>query len=320
MIEYMKSIFQLIRWSNLLFIVAIMLLMEKMVAVPVLNKALFGVQLPWYVFCMLILAVVLIAAGGYAVNDYFDVRIDAINRPEKQVVTKAITKQTAMLCHQIMTGVGVVFGLVAAVICRSWSLGLIFVFMPGLLWFYSSTYKRQFIIGNVIVAFASALTPLIIAIANVDMLHHRFSDIMHYSTLSHDLYAWIGAFAFFAFLTTLIREIIKDLQDQQGDRELECHTLPIRLGERWTKVIVIVLILLTMVLICLGAYCYLPFPLGWTTLAGRYILFGLLIPLACELYLLASSKIASDYRSAQLLMKFIMGLGVLFSMVIYVQL
>ncbi len=316
----MQSIFRLIRVPNLLFIVAIMLLMEKMVAVPVLDKALFGAQLPWYVLCMLILAVVLIAAGGYAINDYFDVRIDAINRPEKQVVTKTITKQTAMFCHQIMTGLGAVLGIGAAVICRSWSLGLIFVFVPGLLWFYSSAYKRQFVIGNLIVSFSAALTPLIIAIANVDMLHRRFGEIMNYSTLPHDLYAWIGVFAFFAFVTTLIREVLKDLQDQAGDRELECHTLPIRLGDKWTKTIVIVLITVTMLLICVGAWMYLPFELGWNTLSGRYILFGLLIPLACELYMVAAAKISSDYRSAQLLMKFIMGLGVLFSMVIYVQL
>ncbi len=316
----MKSIIQLIRLPNLLFIVAIMLLMEKMVAVPVLNNALFGVQLPWYVLCMLILAVVLIAAGGYAINDYFDVRIDAINRPEKQVVTKTITKQTAMLCHQIMTSVGALLGLVVAVLCRSWSLGLIFVFVPGLLWFYSSSYKRQFVVGNLIVSFAAALTPLLIATANVDMLRHRFRDIMDYATLPHDLYAWIGAFAFFAFLTTLIREILKDLQDQAGDRELECHTLPILLGEGWTKGIVIMLLVLTMVCIGVGAYAYLPFSLGWNTLAGRYILFGMLIPMACEIYMVAAAKIASDYRSAQLLMKFIMGLGVLFSMVVYVQL
>ncbi len=316
----MKAFFQLIRWSNLLFIVAIMLLMEKMVAVPVLNQALFGAQLPWYVLVMLIVAVVLIAGGGYVINDYFDVRIDAINRPDKQIVTKAISKLRAMLIYQVMTGLGALLGIGAAVICRSWSLGLIFFFVPGLLWFYSSAYKRQFLVGNLIVAFASGLTPLLIAIANVDMLRKQFGDLMRYTTLPQDLYAWVGVFAFFAFLMTLIREIIKDLQDQMGDRELECHTLPIQLGERWTKVIVILLIMATMLLICMGAWAYLPFELGWSTLAGRYILFGLLIPLSCELYLVATSKIASDYRSAQQMMKFIMGLGLLFSVVIFVNL
>ncbi len=316
----MKDFLKLIRWSNLLFIAAIMLLMELWVAVPVLNQALFGQQLPWYLLTLLILGVVLIAAGGYVINDYFDVKIDALNRPETLIVTRTITKHQAMRLHNILTTVGALCGLASAWLCRSWSLMLIFVFVPGLLWFYSSAYKRQLIVGNLIVSLTSALTPLIIAIANVDFMHHRFGEIMDYSTLPHDLYIWIGAFALFAFLTTLIREIVKDAQDQMGDRELECHTTPIVWGEKATKMVVIALIVLTMVLIVLGAIFYLPLPLGWNTLAGRYILFGMLIPMACEIYLLAAAKIPADYRSAQLLMKFIMVLGVLFSIVIYVSL
>ncbi len=316
----MKDFLKLIRWSNLLFMIAIMLLMEFFVARPLLMAALFGPQLAWYMLTLLAIGVVGIAAGGYVINDYFDVRIDAINRPDRLIVTRTISKHDAMRLHNILTAVGVVCGLVAAWLCRSWSLLLIYLFVPGLLWFYSAAYKRQFLIGNIIVALVSALTPLLIAIANVDFMQHTYGEIMHYTPVTKQLYAWIGAFAFFAFLTTLIREIIKDLQDQEGDRELECHTLPIRLGEKSTKIIVVMLIVLTMVLIVLGTIFYLPFPLGWSTLSCRYILFGLLIPLACELYMLLNAKIASDYRSAQLLMKFIMGLGVLFCMVIYVSL
>ncbi len=160
-----RTIFRLIRWSNLLFIIIIMLLMEKMVAEPLMLRAQFGVQLPWWAFCLLVLAVVLIAAGGYVINDYFDVRIDAINRPEKQIVTRTVSKQSAMLMHQIFTVLGVVCGLEVAWICHSWSLCLIFIFVPGLLWFYSSSYKRQFLVGNLIVAFSTALVPLLMAMA-----------------------------------------------------------------------------------------------------------------------------------------------------------
>ena len=141
----MKAILQLVRWQNLLFIVFIMWLMEKMVALPVLGVSYYEEQLPTYILCLLIMGVVFVAAGGYAINDYFDVRIDAINRPEKQIVTRSISKPTAMLCHQVMTVIGVLSGLAVAIMVRSWSLGLIFVFTPGLLWFYSSSYKRQFI-------------------------------------------------------------------------------------------------------------------------------------------------------------------------------
>lgn len=315
----MKAILKLVRWQNLVFIMFIMWLMEKMVALPVLSVSMFDEQLPTYLLCLLITGVVFIAAGGYAINDYFDVRIDAINRPEKQIVTRSISKPTAMLCHQIMTVIGALSGIAAAVIVRSWSLGLIFIFTPGLLWFYSSAYKRQFILGNLIVSVAAGLVPLVIAIANVAMLKHRFGDILPYTHLVHDIYLWIGVFSLFAFLMTLIREIIKDLQDEMGDRELECHTLPVKLGTTWTKVIVVVLI----VIACCGmTYFVYLFSnrmgvMSWKSLPYRYLIFGMLVPCLCEIALVVNAKIPSDYRAAQQLMKFIMFLGVLFSVVIF---
>ena len=78
--ELLKDILRLVRWSNLLFLAALVWLMEKWVAVPILDKAAFGEQLPWYVLLLLTLAIVFIAAGGYVINDYFDVKIDRINR------------------------------------------------------------------------------------------------------------------------------------------------------------------------------------------------------------------------------------------------
>lgn len=313
----MKHIFQLIRWQNLLFTAVIMLLMEYMVAAPLLRQ---WVLLPGWLFCLLLFAVVAIAAGGYAINDYFDVRIDAVNRPGRMLVTRTLTKQTAMLCHQVLTGLGAVAGIAAAIVLRSWSLGLIFVFVPGLLWFYSASYKRQFVVGNLIVAFVAALVPLVVAVANAAYLNLRFADLLGYTTVVRDLYLWIGGFALFAFLTTLIREILKDMQDREGDRELECHTLPIRLGDKWTKLVVVSLILLTCGLLCWLVFGVMPFPHTWSSYSVRYLIFGLLIPFACELYLVLTARISSDYRFAQGLMKFIMGVGVLFSVIVFIYL
>lgn len=315
----MKYALRLIRWENLLFIAIIVWLMEKMVAVPILDAALFGEQLPQWVFYLLMLSIVFIAAGGYAINDYFDVRIDAINRPDKQIVTKDLTKQQAMLFHQVLTVIGAISGLIVAFVCRSWALGLIYIFVPGLLWFYSSSYKRQFIVGNLIVALAASLTPFMVAIANVAYMQRLYGDIMPYSEVPSLLYRWIGGFALFAFLATLIREILKDLQDQDGDRELECHTLPIRIGNTWTKIIVIILLFLLVALAAMCVFVWMPFPHGWGTVTVRYYLFGLVIPVLCELYLILSAKISSDYRFAQHLMKFIMFIGTLFSIVFYAQ-
>ena len=127
---------------------------------------------------------------------------------------------------------------------------------------------------------------------------------------------WIGGFAAFAFLATLIREIIKDMQDQMGDRELECHSLPVVLGEQPTKIIVTVLLLLLAGAIVWLAWWVIPFPHTWNTLHIRYAVFGLLVPIACVLWLLWSARISSEYRTAQAVMKFVMLMGVLYSFVI----
>lgn len=254
------------------------------------------------------------------INDYFDVKIDRINRPEYLVVTRAVSKDQAMRLFQVLTVVGVLMGVAVAILLRSMTLGLVYVVVPGLLWFYSSSYKRQFIIGNVIVAFSAALVPMLIAFANISYLKYHYGDVVQYSPAIHDLYIWLGGFAIFAFLCTWIREILKDMQDQIGDRELECHTMPIRMGEIPTKVFVTVLVLLTIGMIAWLAFSLLPFPHVWGSLSVRYVVLGLLVPLVCLIWLLWAAKIPSDYRTTQLLMKFIMFLGTLYSYVIGVSL
>ena len=290
--------------------------MEKWVAVPILDKAAFGEQLPWYIVVLIMLATVLIAAGGYVINDYFDVKIDRINRPDELVVTRSVSKPAAMRLSIVLSSAGIVCGLVSAGLLRSMTIGILFILIPGLLWFYSSSYKRLFMIGNLIIAVLAGLTPIVVAMANVAVLELRYGSILAYTTLPHDLYVWLGGFALFAFLLTWIREIIKDLQDQMGDRELECHSMPVVWGERWTKVFVTGLIVLTIATIGHLWYHVLPFPTGWGSLSTRYIVLGVLTPLVCALWLLWAAKIPSDYKTCQQVVKFTMLIGMLYSIVI----
>lgn len=312
----MKDWLRLIRWQNLLFLGIVVWVMEKWVCVPILDSVRFYEVLPWWLFWLLLLAVVLTAAAGYVINDYFDVKIDRINRPDRLIVTQTISKEQAMMLYRILVLAGALLGLAVAWIVRDWQLALVFLIVPGLLWFYSSSYKRQFLLGNLIISFSSALPPILVAQTNAAYLYLHYPEVMPYLTVGRDLFLWTGGFALFAFLTTWIREIIKDLQDQTGDRELECHTLPIIAGEMWTKIILTLLICGTAGLICYFGFVLIPFPHTWGSLSTRYVVFGLLIPLACELWLLWAAKIPSDYRHAQMLMKFIMFLGVLYSFVI----
>lgn len=311
------DILKLVRTPNLVFLAILLWCMEKWVASPVLRQVGFPEVLPWWILLMIIVAVVLIAAGGYAINDYFDVKIDRINRPDNLIITNTLTKEQGMLIFQITTGLGVVCGLCVAWLLKSLSLGTIFLLTPGLLWFYSASYKRMLIVGNIIVALIAAITPIVIAMANVAWLQLYYARVIPYLSLSHDLYCWLGGFALFAFICTLIREIIKDMQDQVGDRELECHTLVICWGELVTKIIVTILIILTMGLLCYFQWNILPFPTQWSSPSVRYLVLGILTPLVGVGVLIWAAKIPSDYRSAQGLMKFIMFVGTLFSYVIY---
>ena len=311
--ELFKDIMRLVRWSNLLFLAALVWLMEKWVAVPVLDRFAFGEQLPWYVLLLLTLAIVLIAAGGYVINDYFDVKIDRINRPDELIVTRTVSKPAAMQLSVALSSAGALCGVASAVLLRSWTIGSVFILVPGLLWFYSSSYKRLFMVGNLTIALLAAMTPMMVAMANVAQLQLMYATILPYTTLVHDLYAWLGGFALFAFLLTWVREIVKDMQDQMGDRELECHSMPVVWGELWSKIFVTALLVFTLAVIGHLWYHVLPFPTGWSSLSTRYILFGIVIPILGSLGLLWSAKIPSDYKTCQQLVKFTMLLGMLYS-------
>lgn len=314
--DTIRNILQLVRWSNLFFLGALIYVMEKWVVVPILDDVAFGEQLPWYILLLIAAATILIAAGGYVINDYFDIKIDRINRPDQLIVTQYISKENAMRLSIGLSGVGMVCGLVAAWLLRSSTIAILFAIIPGLLWFYSSSYKRLLIVGNVTIALLSALSPMMIAIANVAQLQLKYSTILPYTTLEHDIYAWVGGFSLFAFLLTWIREIVKDLQDQMGDRELECHSMPIVWGNIVTKIVVTALIVLTTVLIGWFWYSLLPFEHSWQSFSTRYIVLAIIIPLWGALWLLWAAKIPSDYRTCQQVLKLTMFLGMLYSFVL----
>ena len=315
--DTIKNILQLVRWSNLFFLGVLVYVMDKWVVSYVLDAEMFyGQGLPWYILLLIAAATILIAAGGYVINDYFDIKIDRINRPDQLIVTQYISKENAMRLSIGLSGVGMVCGLVAAWLLRSSTIAILFAIIPGLLWFYSSSYKRLLIIGNVTIALLSALSPMMVALANVAQLQLKYSTILPYTTLEHDIYAWVGGFSLFAFLLTWIREIVKDLQDQMGDRELECHSMPIVWGNTVTKIVVTVLIVLTTVLIGWFWYSLLPFGHSWQSFSTRYIVLAIIIPLWGALWLLWAAKIPSDYRTCQQVLKLTMFLGMLYSFVL----
>ena len=314
--EIIKPYLQLLRVGNLTFVAILLYVMEKWVATPLLQLEQFGELMPWWVLTLLIVSVVGIAAGGYVINDYFDVKIDRINRPDNLVVTRIISRDAAMNLFYGLTAVGVIAGTVVAWWAHSWTLLFTYVVIPGLLWFYSASYKRMFLVGNLVVAFASAIVPLLVAIANADYLHHLYQNALAYSPIVGELYVWTGGFAAFAFLLTWVREIVKDIEDIEGDREMECRTLPIVWGDKVAKIIATILLVVIAILIVYMLFAVLPFSHEWKSLPTRYVVFGLIVPILCSIVLLWAANNRTEYHRVQTIIKFAMFMGMLFSYVI----
>jgi 4-hydroxybenzoate polyprenyltransferase len=219
-----------------------------------------------------------------------------------------------MLLYQGLTIGGVIAGIILAWLLKSFTLALIFIAVPGLLWFYSASYKRQFITGNIIVAFVAGLSVFIVGMTEMAILQKKFGLLIFEIEVPQQIYGWTGGFAFFAFLLTWIREIIKDMEDVYGDRELECRTMPIVWGTLRSKIVIWVLIFITIVLLLVSNTFLIPFE---GTLTLRYIIFGIILPLMALSYLIYKAKHPKDYHQASTLSKFIMFTGLFYTFIVY---
>ena len=282
---------------------------------PILQKYGFEISAIDLNFVLMALATVLMAAGGYVLNDYFDVKIDAINHPDRLIITNTVSKQKAMLYYQLLTGVGVLLGLLLAFRVNSFTLAFVFIVVPGLLWFYSSSYKRQFLIGNIIVALLAALSVLIVAIVELSVLEQRFGKLLFETPIPGQFYTWIGGFSVFSLLT-LLREIIKDIEDEKGDREMECRTIVLKWGLPRTKLLLYLLICIIVVALYAVEFLMTEFE---GSLTIKYITFGLALPLAALVFMIFKAQNTTDFHQASTFVKFIMLSGVLYSFIFYFQ-
>ena len=211
------TLIRLLRVPNLL----LMLLAQALVQACILYPATPWAALGWPTFWLTALSTVAVGAGGYAINDYYDVKIDAVNRPRRRVVGRGpLTRRRTMLVHLILSGAGVAVGLAVG-----WSVGAIAAGSALALWAYSAQLKQRLLVGNLVVAGLGAAMVLVVEVA----------------ARTHSHAVWV--YAALAALLTLIREIIKDAEDIRGDARFNCRTLPIVAGLPRTKVVLYALAL-----------------------------------------------------------------------------
>jgi 4-hydroxybenzoate polyprenyltransferase len=307
----MMNFLRLIRYKNLLIIILTQYLMRWSIINPILKVYDFELQFTEINFFFLVLSTVFITAAGYVINDYFDTKTDLVNRPETVLVGKIIDRRKAILLHIILNTLGIGMGTYVSFYIGIPILSLVFIFITGILWFYSTTYKRQFLVGNLIVALLTALVPLMVLLFEIPLLNKAYGYILIEMRANfNQIIVWILSFAFYAFILTLIREIIKDIEDYEGDNAYGRQTMPIVLGVVNSKVIVVSFILITLFSLL---YAYFRFLTDYITLI--YFIVFLMIPLVVLFYKIIIAETKNEYHSASRLSKLIMLAGILYSLV-----
>jgi len=230
---------------------------------------------------LLVTSTVLIAAGGYIINDYYDVKIDLINKPERVVIGKGITRRYALLFHTVLSFSGVAIGTFL-----DWRIGVLNFFCAFSLWLYSNALKRLPFIGNFTVALLTGFSILIV------------------NLLYPPVHILVIIYSLFAFFITLVREIIKDLEDLRGDDTFGCKTLPIVWGIRRTKMFTyFLLILFTSLVLALHQWI--------ASLPMEFFLGTLFIPMVILAGWLVRADTRRDFYQLSQFCKMIMLAGIL---------
>ncbi len=302
--ERLIELSKLARVKNL-FIIA---LTQCFVRLYLVNPVFFNYKiehaLNGWQFALFVLATICIAAAGYIINDYFDVDIDRINKPDKMVIGNYFVRNEAFRLHLIFNLTGTALGFLVAWFAGNIKLGFIFIVNAGLLWFYAKTFKKVFLLGNLLVAIITALTVLVTAYFESNLFGSADLLII---TANQEVMTVVLAYTLFAFLATLIREIIKDMQDVEGDREYNCKTAPTVLGisnAKWITAFFIILLI-----------GFLFFAQGFffkeeLFLKISYILIALQLPLTALLFNLVPAASKGDFGKLSEWMKIITLLGI----------
>jgi 4-hydroxybenzoate polyprenyltransferase len=298
------ALLRLIRWPNLLIVAITQVLVRQCLLIPLLKRTDMEPQLPLSLFVLLVLATVFIAAGGYIINDYFDRNLDRINRPDTFIIGRYIWPKPAMAWYLAFTITGLLMGAWVAVKAELLYLGIVFFMVSGLLWFYSNTYKRELLLGNILVALLTALVPFMVLLFELPLLLRQYGEVIKH--LSPYLLIWVLGFSLFAFMLNLAREIVKDAEDFEGDRAYGKNTTAVRWGVLAACRIAIAILFFTIILLAAAWFFYVRDP--YTLL---YFVLLIAIPLVVAIILLMKGGDQTKFHGISTLMKIAMltGLG-----------
>jgi 4-hydroxybenzoate polyprenyltransferase len=297
---------KLIRLPNLLIIALTQYLIRYTIIIPILTVYGLTSSLSEINFFLIVLSTILIAAGGYIINDYHDQQIDLINKPERVIIGKTVSKKQGIIFYAALSATGIAIGIYLSFVHNVPLIWQINFISAALLWLYSSMLKKIFLIGNVLISLLSSLSLLIIFISE---------KIIQTNEVKETKYLII-AYSIFGFIMTWIREVIKDLEDKEGDLIFDRKTLPIVAGEvfsKWFAVLLIFVVLYSLMFIQYKQQ-------QWhDKISFAYVIAGIELPLIVLFVLLLRANTKKQYTVSSRLTKVIMVTGILSMLVFYLR-
>lgn len=322
----MKNFLQFVKLTrplNLAIIALTMWLMRYYVLRPMVEVNDLKLQLSNFNFLLLVLSTVLIAAAGNVINDYFDQQTDRVNKPQNIIVGVHVKRRTAMAIHQLFNLLGLALAAFVAWRIGMWELSILSFFAAGSLWFYSVQFKKDLIIGNVIIAFLAGLVPLIVGIYEVPLLIKTYGkEVVEAYAISRPtedpadyfryMFYFIFGYSIFAFILNFIREIQKDMADIKGDIRIKARTIPIVYGLKKSKYITAFLIVGA-----IASLLFLQQKVVSDIYSLIYLIIAILIPLAISLWFNHRAVRRHEFVKAGNFLKLAMLGGILYSIVHY---
>jgi 4-hydroxybenzoate polyprenyltransferase len=305
--KLLGAFFRLVRWPNLVFIFLTQLLFYYCIQLPLHDQTygVFPLVLRPRLFYLLATSSVLIAAAGYIINDYFDLNIDRVNKPKRLVVDRIIKRRWTILWHWILSGLGLLLSLYVSWRIRNPLVAVGNLGCIVLLYFYSTTFKRKLLIGNVIISLLTAWVILVLYVGEFYWAGFIDSD---YRRFLATIFKFAIVYSSFAFLLSLIREVIKDIEDMDGDMKYGCRTMPIVWGVNVAKVFAG-----TLTVVLIGALVILQFYVlqkAWFPLTAYGVLL-VDLPLLWILRKLYTAQTKEDYHRLSNTIKLVMLAGIL---------
>ena len=296
----MRSFFKLIRYQNLILLA----LMQFIFRYGFLKLQNVGLALADWQYALLVLATVLIAAGGYVINNIFDQETDLDNKPNHVIVGKTISETNAYNIYFALNIIGVGIGYYLSNVINKPGFLAIFILIVSLLYFYASSLKQMLLVGNILVALLLSFSIIIIGFfdlypaidpGNQEQMRLLFSLLLDYAMM--------------AFIINFIREIVKDLEDVNGDYNQGMSTLPIVLGRSRTVKVVFALSFIPIAILL--RYVYVYYFANNLFIATIYFLLFIIAPLIYFTIKSYDAKTDKDFHHLSNILKMVILFGII---------